>query len=169
VAKRAATAELKGEYRLTADLTLRAATLDDLDAIMVVERKSFEFPWPLSVFRRELKNDWSRIEVACDAGGRVWAFIVYWIVHDELHLLNIAVDPELRRQGVGRRLMKRLEDICAENDLTYLTLEVRVSNEHAITLYQSEGYSIIRRRKAYYVENREDAYVMAKVLAEPAA
>ena len=146
------------------ELAIQKATLADLPAILRVENASFAHPWSANVFRGELKNPLSTIQTLTDPTGQLVAFVVYWIVDDELHLLDIAVDPEFRRQGIARWLMGQLELIGRSGRLTYITLEVRVSNLIAIELYESLGYSTIRRQPEYYVDEKEDALVMAKVL-----
>ena len=143
---------------------LRAADEEDLSDVLKIERESFTDPWPLAVFEKELTNDWSHVEVLMGPDGQMAGHTIYWVVHDELHLLNIAIRPTLRRRGLARALLHYLEDFCRQNGLTYLTLEVRVGNTAAVSLYKSEDYKVIHRRKNYYVENREDALVMAKVL-----
>jgi [ribosomal protein S18]-alanine N-acetyltransferase len=143
---------------------VRAATDADLDAIEDIEVISFPGPWPRNVFEKELENRWSHVEIVEDAAQRLVAYAVYWVVHDELHLLNIAVHPDWRRRGLADALMHHLERVCEERELTYLTLEVRVSNQGAVTLYKAHGYEVIHRRKNYYVDEPEDALVMAKAL-----
>ncbi len=145
---------------------IRPATEADVPAIIELEHQCFPFPWPEGAFYQELKNAWSSLEVLVEPGGSIVGFIVYWIVEDELHLLDIAVHPSLQKRGVGRALMLRLEEICASDGLTFLTLEVRESNDRAIRLYTKMGYDVIHKRKKYYVDNQEDALVMAKVVGE---
>lgn len=144
--------------------TVRDAVDADLDAIQEIECASFPGPWPRAVFEKELENRWSHVEIVEDSAGRLVGYTVYWVVHDELHLLNIAVDPGRRRQGLADALLRHLERVCEERDLTYLTLEVRVSNVAAVNLYKRHGYDVIHRRKNYYVDDPEDALVMAKAL-----
>lgn len=143
---------------------LRPAKAADLPAIIALEHLCFPSPWPDGAFAQELKNPWSSLELLERPSGELAAFVVYWVVEDELHLLDIAVVPALQRQGVGRQLMEHLEVVCGERGCTYVTLEVRESNAAAIALYEALGYSPIHRRKRYYVDNKEDALVMAKVL-----
>jgi [ribosomal protein S18]-alanine N-acetyltransferase len=145
--------------------TVRAAADADLDPIEEIECASFPGPWPRTVFEKELENRWSHVEVVEDEEGALVAYIVYWVVHDELHLLNIAVHPDWRRRGLADALLRHLERVCERRELTYLTLEVRVTNHGAVSLYKAHGYEIIHRRKNYYVDDPEDALVMAKVLA----
>ncbi|MCA9563521.1 MAG: GNAT family N-acetyltransferase, partial [Myxococcales bacterium] len=85
---------------------------------------------------------------------------------DELHLLDIVVDQNYRRRGLGTGFMRYLEEICDARQLTYLTLEVRETNTPAVSLYKRHGYQVIHRRAKYYADNGEDALVMAKVLGE---
>lgn len=146
------------------DLALEKATLADLPAILSVENASFTHPWSASVFKSELRNPLSTVQTLKSPTGRLLAFVVYWMVDDELHLLDIAVDPEFRRRGIARWLMGEIESIGRRAQITYITLEVRVSNLGAIELYQSLDYSTIRRQPEYYVDENEDALVMAKVL-----
>ena len=144
--------------------TIRPATEEDLDPIIALEQRCFKFPWPDAAFSQELKNAWSTTEVVEQEDGSIVAFMVYWIVEDELHLLDIAVDPSIQCRGLGHALMRHLEHICETDDLCFITLEVRVSNEAAVHLYRRMGYDVIHRRKKYYVDDGEDALVMAKVL-----
>ena len=146
------------------DLTLRPATPDDLDAISALEICAFEYPWPRNAFAQEFENRLSTITLACDGSEDVVAYIVYWIVEDELHVLNIAVHPSHHREGIGRALMEHVEALCVPRQIHYITLEVRYSNVAAITLYETLGYETIHQRKRYYTDNAEDALVMAKVL-----
>src|SRR5438045_5101215 len=99
--------------RARARLEIRRMRPDDLDDVMVIERAAFRHPWSPELFRRELEHDWSTILVAVEpltsASGkgseRIIAFLIYWLVHDEVHVLNVAVGPGHRRQGVGGSLM----------------------------------------------------------------
>lgn len=148
---------------------MRPARPEDLDAIMAVEESAYEAGWPRSVFERELTQEWSHVDLICPSGHETpVAHIVYWIVHDELHLLNVAVHPSERRRGLGRAMMGRLLQVCESESLQYITLEVRVSNEAAIRLYQAHGFCRIGRRRRYYANNGEDALVMALVLNDDA-
>jgi ribosomal-protein-alanine N-acetyltransferase len=89
-------------------------------------------------------------------------YLVAWFVLDEAHLGNIAVNPELRRRQVATELMKRLVEEADARMVTRMTLEVRVSNVGAIRLYRSFGFRAVSMRRGYYVDNREDAFVMLR-------
>ena len=153
---------------LSLGFTIRAMERDDIDAVMRVESACYDCPWDRRVFLRELENDWSKVDVVLpeEDSCRTVGHIAYWIVHDELHLLNLAVHPEVRRRGLGRSLMNRLMLVCEEERLQYITLEVRAGNEAAIGLYESFSFKRIGLRRRYYADNGDDAVIMARVLEE---
>lgn len=136
------------------------ARLQDLDAIMEIERRSFKAPWTRQVFQEELQRDWAHLEVVRERGGEVLAFVNYWLVRDEVHVLNIASHPEARRQGHGDRLIRRVVDFARAHRARVVTLEVRRSNHAAIRLYRKYHFRPVGVRPNYYVEDGEDAIVM---------
>ena len=102
--------------RLRPKFELRRMRPDDLEEVMVIERTAFRHPWSTELFRRELEHDWSTILVAIEpltsapkGTERIVAFLIYWLVHDEVHILNVAVSPEHRRRGIARVLMAETE------------------------------------------------------------
>jgi ribosomal-protein-alanine N-acetyltransferase len=147
---------------------VRPMTADDLDAVLEVEAACYTNPWGRAIFARELNNAWASLELVVEAHAPELpvAHLVYWVVHDELHILNVATAPRFRRRGLASAMLRRLLAICRQQRLLYLTLEVRVGNEAAIALYQAFGFAPIGRRKNYYADNGEDALVMALVLTE---
>jgi ribosomal-protein-alanine N-acetyltransferase len=159
---------LKAPEPLAPGFVVRPMTLDDLDAVLRVEEASYPNPWHHSIFERELQNRWASVELVCaeDDLKNPVGHIVYWVVHDELHILNVAVHPDARRRGLARAMLARLMLVCEAQNLQYVALEVRVSNEPALALYRSFGFKQIGRRKKYYSDNQEDAIVMALVFHE---
>ena len=151
-----------------APFTFRRMHVDDLDRVMEIEKDGFAHPWSADLIRRELVHDWSTILLATDVrrgpGGAlaevVAGFVVYWLVHDELHILNIATAVEERRRGVGRALMVEAAQRGRKAGAVLATLEVRRSNAPAIALYRSLGYRQAGIRPNYYVDEGEDAIVM---------
>jgi ribosomal-protein-alanine N-acetyltransferase len=143
------------------DFHFREAGQGDIPMIAALERASFSAPWPRIAFVQELNNPISSIEILENPNGEMIGYMVYWIVADELHLLDLAVQPTLRRQGIGRFMVRHLEAVAHDKRLIYLTLEVRVGNSGAIGLYHSENYGVVHERKRYYADNNEDALVMA--------
>jgi ribosomal-protein-alanine N-acetyltransferase len=147
---------------------LRRARPADVGRIVDIEKDGFAHPWSRELIERELGHSWSRIVLACDEDGageeRVLGYIVFWIVHDEVHVLNVATALEARRRGVGRALMLAAEDEGRSRGARLSTLEVRRSNHGAIALYRVLGYRQVGIRPRYYAEENEDAIVMVKAL-----
>jgi ribosomal-protein-alanine N-acetyltransferase len=136
---------------------------EDLPRVVEIEKDGFRHPWSRELLQRELSHAWSTVLLAAEDGPhgeRIVGFIVYWLVHDEVHVLNIATAREERRRGVGRALMEEAADAGRRRGATLATLEVRRSNEAAIALYRALGYRQAGVRPNYYAEEKEDAIVM---------
>ncbi len=139
---------------------------EDLARVGEIERSGFAHPWSEELLRRELSHAWSvtlvAVDAAPDAAGRevILGFIVFWLVHDEVHVLNIAVAREARRRGIGRALMLEASAEGRRRGARLATLEVRRSNYPAIELYRALGYRQIGVRPNYYADEGEDAIVM---------
>jgi ribosomal-protein-alanine N-acetyltransferase len=160
--------------RARAKLEIRRMRPDDLDEVMEIERAAFKHPWSPELFRRELEHDWSTILVAIEpltsapkGGERIIGFLIHWLVHDEVHILNVAVDPAHRRMGIARALMAETERRANAASAALLTLEVRRSNQAALELYRAFDYRPVGVRPNYYVDEGEDAIVMVKDLKRP--
>jgi ribosomal-protein-alanine N-acetyltransferase len=138
--------------------------VQDLDQVMDIEHQSFRAPWSRQVFAEELERDWAYVDVVRDRDGqtrsRVAAFCNYWLVRDEVHILNVATHPEFRRRGHGARLIAHVIQFANRHRCRYVTLEVRRSNEAALELYRSFEFRPVGIRPNYYVEDNEDAIVM---------
>lgn len=149
-------------------LAFRAARPEDVARIMEIERDGFLHPWSRELIERELGHAWSHLLLAYEPGEggaeRVVGYIVFWLVHDEVHVLNVATALEARRRGVGRALMAAAEDAGRARGARLSTLEVRRSNTPAIELYRAIGYRQVGVRPNYYAEEHEDAIVMIKPL-----
>jgi ribosomal-protein-alanine N-acetyltransferase len=132
---------------------------------MEIEKEGFLHPWSRELIERELEHAWSQVLLAQDGlDGPVVGYIVFWLVHDEVHVLNVATALEARRRGVGRALMDVAEQEGRRRGARIATLEVRSSNVPAIALYRAIGYRQVGVRPNYYAEEREDAIVMVKML-----
>ena len=146
---------------------IRRMTLEDLPAVMELEKASFTNPWSLELLKRELGHDWSVIyllEEPLPEGDKLLLGIcIFWIVHDEVHVLNVATTPAHRGRGVGRALMDATLAEGRARKCSLATLEVRKSNEPAISLYKSLGFRAVGVRPNYYADAGqppEDAVVM---------
>jgi len=153
-------------------LAFRRMEVGDLDRVMEIAREGFAHPWSPELLKRELAHDWSTVLLAtrrapgAEPTGRerVVGFLVYWLVHDEVHVLNIATALSERRRGVARALMGEAVARGRAAGATVATLEVRRSNEPALALYRSLGYRQVGVRPNYYVDENEDAIVMVSDL-----
>jgi [ribosomal protein S18]-alanine N-acetyltransferase len=145
----------------SASLVVVAATEADLDAVMEIERLSFVTPWVRQAFSDELDRPWAHLEILHDEGiGRAVGFCNYWLVADELHILNIAVHPELRKHGHASLLVRHILAAARAAKARVVSLEVRVSNHAARSLYQKFGFREVGVRPKYYADNGEDAVLM---------
>ena len=148
----------------TAEFQVRPMTPADLTRVLEIEQVAFRNPWSAELLRRELGHDWSTILVAEEPGPRgqmtVVGFVIFWVVHDELHVLNVATAPEHRNRGVARRVLEVTLDQGRRQHCTLATLEVRRSNGAALGLYRDFGFRPVGIRPNYYVDEGEDAIVM---------
>ena len=129
--------------------------------IAALERDCFSDPWSERSFLSELENPLSLWLVALD-GEAVLGYAGSQAVLDEADIMNVAVAPSARRQGLGRALMLALERALAARGVATLALEVRASNAPAQALYASIGYEPVGRRKNYYFHPTEDALILKK-------
>jgi [ribosomal protein S18]-alanine N-acetyltransferase len=139
------------------EMQVRRLVYSDLPAVLSIERRVFETPWSLAMFVLELSKP-SGICLALTDGDRLSGYLVCSRYADVWHLMNIAVVPERRRQGIARRLLERLFDEAGP-DARY-TLEVRTSNHGAIAMYEQLGFRRAGHRRRYYHDNGEDALIM---------
>jgi [ribosomal protein S18]-alanine N-acetyltransferase len=144
-----------------APITVRVAREDDLDAIVRIERASFGDPWSAASFRAMMESARGHARVAV-RDNAVVGYCIAWTVGDEAELANIAVDPTLRRAGIGASLLDDLLQVVDAPPGATLYLEVRASNEAAQALYRSRGFEAAGRRKGYYAHPTEDAIVMRR-------
>ena len=141
---------------------------DHLDEVAELERICFSTPWSRNMLAEELENMLSAFLVALDDNDRVVGYAGLQVVLDEGYITNIAVRPECRRQGIAGKLLQVFLDFAEGNHLAFLTLEVRPSNEAAIALYQSFGFTERGRRRNYYDLPREDALILTRDFGEEA-
>ena len=134
--------------------------MDDIPAVLDIERRSFTTPWPPEAFHQELTHNRLARYTVARQGGAVVGYAGVWLMVDEAHITTFAVHPDWRRHGVGRRLMHALLLAAREMGAVHMTLEVRVSNEAAQALYLHHGFAIAGRRERYYTDDHEDAYIM---------
>jgi len=140
---------------------LRKLELGDLNAIEAIERESYPTPWSRSMFASELAKPSSLSLGAFDQdSGALVGYLVISRYVDAWHVMNVAVTTAYRRRGVARALLDRLFAETGGDEHRGYTLEVRVSNEGAIKLYEALGFVSRGVRRGYYTDNREDALIM---------
>jgi ribosomal-protein-alanine N-acetyltransferase len=140
------------------ELDIRRLSYADLPQVIAIERRSFPTPWSLAMFVLELSKP-SGICLAATRAGELAGYLVCSRYDRVWHLMNVAIDPVERRQGLATALLQELLDRVDDERAQY-TLEVRQSNDGAIALYERFGFRAAGLRRRYYQDNGEDALIM---------
>ncbi|HOL64524.1 MAG TPA: ribosomal protein S18-alanine N-acetyltransferase [Accumulibacter sp.] len=139
---------------------LSALDVGDLDEVLAIENRVYPFPWTDGNFRDSLRNG----DSVCGLrdGNRLIAYFVLMRVVDEMHLLNITVDPARQGQGYGAVLLRHALHLATQAGTGSVLLEVRPSNEQALAMYRHFGFQRIGVRRDYYPahDSCEDAWVL---------
>ena len=135
--------------------------LQHIDSLVEIEKASFSKPWSKAGFEAELNNSTAVFLVAV-LNGKTVGYIGFHFIVDEGYIANIAVLPEYRKKGIASSLLRQAIETANEKSLTFLSLEVRKSNESAISLYRKFDFEIVGERKNFYSAPTEDAYIMTK-------
>lgn len=135
----------------------------DVPQIAALEARCFSDPWSANSIASELKNPLS-LWLVDEREGVIAGYVGSQSVPPEADVMNLAVAPELRRQGIGRALMLHLAALLRRDGMENLTLEVRETNAAAIALYAALGFQPVGKRLRYYVNPTEDALIMRKEL-----
>ena len=148
------------EARNAPEVLIRRMRLSDVDAVAAIEQATFARPWSRESFRQEMERNKAARYMVALRDGRIIGYAGAWIILDESHITNIAVAEAERGHGVGRKLTEALMQYISNLGAAYATLEVRVSNERAQSLYKGLGFVSVGKRKRYYEDNGEDAWLM---------
>ncbi|MDA8422396.1 MAG: ribosomal protein S18-alanine N-acetyltransferase [Nitrospiraceae bacterium] len=146
------------------NITIDFMRKEDIDQVMSIEQASFSMPWSRNLFLSEFRSPGiSTLMVALADGPvrTVGGYIVIWLVEDEMHILNLAVTPSLRRQGIARKLVLAAIKRADQKGAKRAFLEVRASNAVAQKLYLDLGFTGTSLRRDYYDAPVEDAVIMA--------
>jgi [ribosomal protein S18]-alanine N-acetyltransferase len=139
-------------------------TLEDIPAVLEIERSAHVQPWPASFFVEEMQRPHSRACVArlkeTTPADKVLGYICFWIVADEVQIFNLAVDTGHRRRGIGKALLLHALEVGYHHRARIAVLEVRRGNDAARRLYGSVGFQAVAERYNYYSELRESALLM---------
>ncbi len=143
---------------MTDELTIRRLTYADLPQIVLLERRAFSTPWSLAMFVLELSKS-TGVPLAALRGETLVGYLICSRYDTVWHIMNVAVDPQLRRRGIATALLLALIERINDTRARF-TLEVRESNTGAIALYERYGFRAAGRRRRYYSDNGEDAVIM---------
>lgn len=142
------------------DLIVRQAEEKDIKPMADMDILCFSVPWSEKSFEHEIKENCLAFYLVAEIGGRLVGYAGLWCIRDEGHITNVAVHPEFRRKRIGETLISVLLAHTVTNGILSHTLEVRASNEAAISLYMKFGFKPAGMRKSYYEDNGEDAIIM---------
>lgn len=137
---------------------IRRMEMQDIADALKIEHQSFPTPWSSAMFVLELSKAGSICLAATDDGILI-GYLIAAKYAQVWHVMNVSVDPANRRAGIGSAMLAELYRL-ADSDRTHYTLEVRVSNEGAIRMYERAGFKSAGIRPGYYADNREDALIM---------
>ena len=143
------------------DITIEPLMESHIAAVQAIECELFPSPWTKEMFRQEIEDNHLAQPLVALLDGEVIGYVIAWFLREKVHLLNIAIAPAHQQKGYGHRLLTHLIQQARSAQRDLVTLEVRVGNTAARTLYQSHGFRDVVLRPNYYPETGEDAVVMA--------
>ena len=154
---------LCGEHSERRDFGIEWMEKGDIEEVLGIEQRCFISPWTRDSFEQELDLERSKSFVAKKTAGgqkRIIGYIFFWLVVDEIHILNIATHPDFRKQGIATSLVDACLEFSNDACAKAVTLEVRKSNLSALSLYKKFGFECKGVRPGYYSDTQEDAIVM---------
>jgi ribosomal-protein-alanine N-acetyltransferase len=137
----------------------------DMPEVLQTEQESFEFAWTEEDFLRCLRQR-NCIGMVAEQGERVVGFMIYELHKAKLHILNFAVNPANRRNGIGAQMVAKLISKLSSHRRTRITLEVRETNLTAQLFFRAQGFKAVKVLRAFYEDSGEDAFLMQYKLAE---
>ncbi len=141
-------------------LQVRLGEPSDLMAVDRIERASFDDPWERHLLLQELVPSSLRLPLIVEFGGEVAGYLMAWRSGPELHILNVAVDPEQRRRGLGAALLEAALAEARRGGMISVSLEVRRGNRPALEMYRAYGFEEAGLRPGYYADTGEDALIL---------
>jgi ribosomal-protein-alanine N-acetyltransferase len=144
-------------------IKIREMTADDVSEVMTIERASFNEPWAETHFYFEIYTKTSENWVAVE-DNIILGYLCFWTIADELHINNIAVRKDRRRQGVAQMMLDELYRLGKKHKASMMTLEVNEHNDSAIGFYRKNGFELVGIRPKYYAADQADALIMTKRL-----
>lgn len=141
-------------------LSIRPLRYEDLEAVLVIEKRVFPTAWTRWMFVSEMSVA-NSFFLAADLDARLVGYTGFYLVADEGHITNMAVDPAYQRRSIATRMMLRLIEVARNHGIHRLTLEVRESNLPALKMYEKFGFEAHGVRKKYYSDTNEDALILS--------
>jgi ribosomal-protein-alanine N-acetyltransferase len=146
-------------------INFRQMEINDLNAVLTIDKLAFPNPWPLNAFQYELENNknarlWIG-ELQNNSENQPIAMAVIWIILDEAHIGTLAIHPDFQKKGIGQQFLAFIFTQLISENIMRIFLEVRQSNMAAINLYRKFGFDIDGERKNYYRDNGETAILMS--------
>lgn len=142
------------------DVVIRKALLKDASSMAELDRICFTQPWSIQAFKEELNDSSAAFYLVAEVSGTIIGYVGQWEIVGEGHITNVAVHPGYRNLGIGTKMLGELISLSSKKGIGCHTLEVRKSNEEAISLYKKLGFKIAGIRKEYYADNLEDALIL---------
>ena len=155
---------MKADIRPTPDaprrLDISRMVADDIPEVLAIEALSFQSAWPTNAFVNELRDNKLAYYFVGRLDGRIVGYGGIWVILEDSHVTTIAVHPDMRGQRLGEEMLVHLLDEAIERAASWITLEVRETNEVAQKLYRKYGFTVVSTRRGYYSDNNESALVM---------
>ncbi|MCC5889439.1 MAG: ribosomal protein S18-alanine N-acetyltransferase [Alkalibacterium sp.] len=149
-------------------LTAKIAHEEDTDSILTIEKLCYDgkTPWNRSAILHEIRFNRNAFYIVVYDNQRPVAFVGSWVIDNEAHITNIATIPEYQNKGIASYLMKEIIQVAEKEHIKEVTLEVRVSNKTAQSLYRTLGFEDGRIKHGYYANDHEDALEMRYLLPQ---
>lgn len=141
------------------EIKVESATSQNICDIANIERQSFSTPWSENAIRESMNA--GTLFFVANKNGLIAGYMGISKILDEGYVTNVAVLPEYRRLGIGKKILEHVID-ALKNELAFISLEVRASNNGAISLYEKFGFERVGLRKRFYSNPTEDAIIMTK-------
>ncbi len=147
-------------------MLIREMQFSDLNDIVDLERRLFTTPWSYKDFLYELNDNQFSFLYVIEHENHIVGYVDVWLMYEQAQIATIGIDSNYQGRGLSHMLMNYVLDIALNKKCEIMSLEVRVSNYKAISLYQKHGFTKEAIRKNYYQDNQEDAYLMLKRLGD---
>ena len=148
------------------DFLLRKMTTKDIQAVTDLEATCFASPWPKSQIEYEITENPCAVVYVAETDGKIVGYLDFMITFDSATIDRLAVLPAYRKQGIALALLEKMVEVChaQEDEVDWITLEVRKSNVAAISLYEKNGYEYVTTKPNYYTDGEDAIYMMRSII-----